>query len=192
MYQGIDFEELVPGECSIARVRVQCDSVAYFFLFIFFLYIFNMLHIVPGERSIARIGVQCRIVVRGVLDVGTTHAHSSCQDVAAVALAGRPCNLTGLNFLVVAVVVGWANAFIGIVAEASAAAPQLLLHFSGFLNHRVALVAHELVLVPPFVEGRPTLPRHPHCYGIHDRCIRRLFDKDGNVTGYVVLGFNVC
>ena len=139
MYQGIDFEELVPGECSIARVGDHCDSVrgsvAYVFLFIFFLYIFNMLHIVPGERSIARIGVQCRIVVRGVLDVGTTHAHSSCQNVAAVALTGRSRSLTGLNFRVVAVVPGWARAFIGIVAEAPAAAPQLLLHFFGFLNH---------------------------------------------------------
>jgi hypothetical protein len=135
---------------------------------------------VPGERSIARIGVQCRRMARGVLDVGTTHAHYSCQNVAAVALTGRSYSLTGLNLRVVAVVPGWAHAFIGIVAEASAAAPQLLLHFFGFLNHRVALV-----------EGRPTLPRRPHRHGIHDICIRYLFDKDGNVTGYVVLGFNV-
>jgi hypothetical protein len=146
---------------------------------------------VPGERSIARVGVQCRRMARGVLDVGTTYAHSSCQNVAAVALTGRSYSLTGLNFRVVAVVPGWAHALIGIVAEASAAAPQLLLHFFDFLNHRVALVAHELVLAPPFVEGRPTLPRRPHCHGIHDICIRHLFDKDGNVTGYVVLGFNV-
>jgi hypothetical protein len=127
----------VSGACSIARVRVQCDSVAYLYivLFIFFLNIFESLYIVPGERSIARIGVQCRRMARGVLDVGTTHAHSSCQNVAAVALTGRSRSLTGLNFRVVAVVPGWARAFIGIVAEASAAAPQLLLHFFGFLNH---------------------------------------------------------